>query len=234
MMWRIITSSLAVLTIVTSCTDATNPSDEARLELQTSMTESTVQGITAKGDGAERQGVDSVRIDSVRILFSRIKLHRADEDTSGEGRDVKTGPLVLTWNRGRYTTTTAVAVPTGRYERIKLEMHKFSGSEANRFRGDATFGDFVEPERVTVIVDGTVYADGATTPYRLVSDRTENLWLRAEPYFEITASTTTSMVVDFDAVDVFRAGGSLLDPRSPLARGILEGRLKTMLRLRRR
>jgi hypothetical protein len=170
----------------------------------------------------------------VRALFSRIKLHGSTEDTSDiAGRVVKAGPVVLTWSNDTVTAAFAAPLPAGLYDRMKLELHKFTAAEAATWRNDTTFADFATAsDRVTLIIDGVTWKDSVMTPFTLASDRTENLWVVLEPYFEITASSTTTVVLDFDAVELFRIGGRVINPNNTQVKTLLQTRLRTLLRLR--
>jgi len=225
---------VVAIALIAGCTSSSDPSPEPRLEMRTSMSSDMVKASSVK-TGAVQGGLfaDSIRVDSVRILISRIKLKRSDEDTTNGGRDVKTGPALIVFARAGVRTAFNTPIPTGTYDKIKLEMHKFSGSEAEQYRNDPVFRDFAT-DRVTVIVDGTVYEGGTGTAFRLENDDTENLWMKFDPSISITASTTTSVTLDFDAVQVFRAGGSLLHPRDPRAGGLLKERLKLAFKLTKR
>lgn len=224
--------------VLTSCSESTDPSGDGQVTMQTQFTSSTVTSSIAKG-GDETQGfaeVDSIRVDSVRILLSRIKLHRDDEDTNENvGKNVKTGPALIVWSRGQVRTAFVAPVPNGKYNKVKLEMHKFSGSEAKTYENDPVFGDFAtDKDRVTIIVNGTKWKNGDSASFALTSDRTENLWIKFDPYFEVTGSSNTNIVLDFDPVDVFRIGGRVLDPSDLSVRAALEAKLKLILRLRRK
>jgi hypothetical protein len=186
------------------------------------------------GSVQEPGEVDSIRITRVRALFSRIKLHGSTEDTSDiAGRVVKAGPVVLTWSNDTVTAAFAAPLPAGLYDRMKLELHKFTASEAATYRNDTTFADFAtDKDRVTLIIDGISWKDSVGTPFTLASDRTENLWVVLEPYFEITASSTMTVVLDFDAVELFRIGGRVINPNNTQVKTLLQTRLRTLLRLR--
>lgn len=215
-----------------SCSDATSPEPQPQLVLQTSMNHDAamlvVRRIDAKADGIQNEGIDSIRVDSIQVLFSRIKLHWSDDvdddndDADSVGSDddadrqrgtVKTGPMVLTWRRGTISTAFSAPVPTGRFDKIKFEMHKASGSEEREWLQSPVLAPFVQPEPATVLLHGSVYQDGRKETFVVRSKRTKNLWMKFEPYVEITASTTTTIEMSFDAVRMFRVGGSLIDPR---------------------
>lgn len=222
------------LLAVVSCEDSTAPAQQGTIVVRTNIIGPTVTAAMPDGSTQSPDEVDSVRVQRIRVLISRIKLHATAEDTSDQaGRDVKAGPAIVTWTRDTLTTVFAAPVPTGRYDRVKLEMHKFSAAEAATYRNDSAFADFATAsDRVTLIIDGVTWKDSVMTPFTLASDRTENLWVVLEPCFEITASSTTTVVLDFDAVELFRIGGRVINPSNAQVKTLLQTRLRTLLRLR--
>lgn len=226
--------ALCGLAVFTACEDSTAPVGNGTLEVRTALPTSTLIGAMPDGGVQEPSDVDSIRITRVRALFSRIKLHGATEDTTdAAGRVIRAGPMVLTWTRDTVTTAFSAPLPPGRYDRMKLELHRFSASEAATYRNDTTFAAFAtEQDRVTLILEGTSWSNDVATPFTVTSDRTEQLWVAVDPYFEITASSTTHVVLDLSAVEVFRVGGRLLAPHDPAVRTQLQAKLRTMLRLR--
>ena len=222
------------LLAVVSCEDSTAPAQQGTIVVCTNIIGPTVTAAMPDGSTQSPDEVDSVRVQRIRVLISRIKLHATAEDTSDQaGRDIKAGPAIVTWTRDTLTTVFAAPVSTGRYDRVKLEMHKFSAAEAATYRNDSIFADFATAsDRVTLIIDGVTWKDSVMSPFTLASDRTENLWVVLEPYFEITASSTTTVVLDFDAVELFRIGGRVINPSNAQVKTLLQTRLRTLLRLR--
>lgn len=231
----VMVAALSTMIVVSSC--STDPNAEPRLEMQTEMNSSMVVAGERSGTVDGFRTIDSIRINRARILISRIKLHTAEDDTAdNKGRDVKVGPAVIDFTKDKVSTVFATAIPVGRYEKIKLEMHKFSGSEADTYTADPIFGPFAFPERITLIVDGTVYANGLAVgdTFTWTDDQTKNLWIKFDPFVEITASSTTTVVLNFDPVVAFRSGGSLLDPKRSDKKDELRLRLWSALFMRRK
>lgn len=226
---------LAALVSLTSCS-STDPNDEPRLIMQTEIATSTV---TASG---EKSGtikgfadIDSIRIHRTRVLVSRIKLHTAEDgEDNNKGKDVKIGPAVIDFTKDKVSTIFSTAIPVGRYEKIKLEMHKFSSSEASTYALDGTFGAFAVPERITLIVNGTMYVNGVAEDFTWTDDQTSNLWIKFDPFIEVTASSTTSVVLNFDPAVAFRSGGKLLDPKKSDIKDLLRSQMWKALFLRRK
>lgn len=220
--------TLAAIAGLSSCKTSTDPNDEPRLEMQAEMTSSTVTA----GDKSETiEGlrlIDSIKIQRARILISRIKLHTAEDgEDDNKGKDVKIGPALIDIQRGKISTVFASAIPVGKYEKIKLEMHKFSSSEAVTYASDPVFGPFAVPEKVTLIVDGSLWVNGVEETFTWKDDETANRWIKFDPFVEVVSSSTTTVVLNFDPVTAFRVGGggALLDPKDEGKRSILRGRL---------
>ncbi|CAN5435524.1 hypothetical protein BH10BAC6_BH10BAC6_12390 [soil metagenome] len=217
-----------------SCKSSTTPAGEGSLSMETSIPSATVQSMMIKCDHAEGLNCDSVRISRVRLLLSRIKLQTESDDSGTGGRDVKAGPAVITFERGKVTSVFATTVPVGRYNRIKLESHRFSPSEVVTWAADPVFGVFATAERNTVVIEGTVWNGGVATDFVQTSDNTENMTIKAEPYFEITESTATTLKFDFDAVEWLKVGGKVRDPRDGDNKNDMKLRLKTFFKLMRK
>ncbi|MDZ4745189.1 MAG: DUF4382 domain-containing protein [bacterium] len=228
--------TLTALVFLSSC-NGTDPNDEPRLVMETEVSSNTVTVAGEQSDPSVDgfRVIDSLRVNRTRILISRIKLHTAEDgEDDNKGKDVKVGPAVIDFTRNKVSTIFSTPIPVGRYEKIKLEMHKFNSNEALTYRSDATFGPFAEPERITLIVDGTLYVNGVPEDFTWTDDQTSNLWIKFEPYIEVTASSTTNVVLNFDPVFAFRFGGKLLDPKDVNLKGQLRDRFWGALKLRRK
>lgn len=229
---KIVAVFIASALILASCAENTNvPSDNTSyLQMKTAMTNQTITSNFAKsGDAVQNgSGIDSIRIDSVRILIKRIKLHRSADDTTGEAEDVKIGPTVVHFSNDTTDTQTIVftqEIPVGSYRKMKFEMHRFTPGEAADYAADPEFGPFAFPDRLTIIVDGTVYVDSTSRAFQFTQDWTENFWFEFDPYLEVLPGTT-SIEWTFDASKVFVAADRLLDPDDDNDRGAIGDGLK--------
>lgn len=209
---------IASALLVAACSDNTiQPKPGGSyLQMRTAMTNQTVtSNFVRSGDAVQNgSGIDSIRVDSVRILIKRIKLHRSEDDTAGEGEDVKLGPTIIHFHNDTTDTHAIVftkAIPVGSYRKMKMEMHRFTPGEASAYAADPEFGPFAFPDRLTIIVDGTVYVDSTSRAFQFTQDWTENFWFEFDPYLEI-AEGTTAIEWTFDASKVFVGTNRLLDP----------------------
>ena len=210
---RVVIAVLAAALIGSACSNI-DPSDTGTVAFKTSISGRSVTNSAYKEDGVvQSNGIDSIHIDSVRVLIKRIKLYPSEDDTANGGDVVKAGPAVISFNNDTNTVVFKQELPVGLYRKLKLEIHRFSSSEADMYASHPVFGDFAFPYRITIIVNGTLYGPDGTNAFTVTHDQTENIWMYFEPDLEITASTTTTVDWNFDAVMVFTKGGRCLDPR---------------------
>ncbi len=228
---KVVLSILLTATIVLSgCTSSTSPAGTGRMTMSTSLTASSVNSVNLSGKGNNSvQAADSIQIQRCRILFSRIKAHQDDTSEDG-GSNVKVGPAMLTF-ADVTSLVFATDLPAGTYRRMKLEMHKFSSSEAATYKGDPVFGDFAYPEKLTVVIDGVQFKNGVDTPFTLTFDDTENFWLIFTDPLVITDGGTAEAILDLDVVELFKVGGVVIDVNDIDNRKELRKRLKTAFKL---
>jgi hypothetical protein len=233
-------SSLAIVlaiagSMLTSCSESTSPAGTGMVTMGAKIGNGSASYIV-KSDGEIKGGttINEIRIDRVRILLSRLKFHRSSEDTGSGGRDVKVGPSVILFDSGATSTVFSEPVPVGTYNRVKLERHKFSSSEAETYAGHATFGEFVSPDRVTMIIEGTIVEGTEETPFELRDSATENLWIDLLPALTVSEGGSATIDLVFDAAPAFKDGAALLDPRTSQGIGKISKNLKHAFKLQNR
>lgn len=214
------------------CTDSTSPSTPS-VELYSEVSSSTVRQAIQSGKGNTATGitlVDSIKIDRVRILVRRLKLHPSEDDSSG--KDIKTEPFIVTFTSQQQLVTSAT-IPSGTYRWMKLEFHRLSNEEADRFYSNPAFADFIPPERYSVIIDGRVYSRGNIQPdtFTYRSTVTANVPLKLDPPMEVNESTILRLVLRFDPAAVFTtSAGIVLHPLDPDNRSLIEGNIRVSLK----
>ncbi len=221
---------LAFGLVLPSCS-STDPDGSGTVKMNSTLTNSEVNRADDNTKGADRvEGMPStVKIERVRILISRLKFKSVSEDTSG-GRDIKTGPAIVTFENDEVNVVFQEPVPNGTYDRVKLEKHKFSSSEAEQYKDDPTFGEFADPERLTIIIEGT-YNDGTEQPFVIQDDATENLWIDFEEDLVIDDDTDATIELSFDAQQVFKQNNTVLNPFDDKDRRDIFKNLKKAFRL---
>jgi len=152
--------------------------------------------------------VDSMRINSFRALISSIKLNDSVED-----ENKKLGPFLVgyTIKDGGYEVT-EMSLPEGSYQKIKFELHKFPGNDWKPYEGDATFGDFANEKKNTILASGTYYIKGEAYPFEFETDQTENLSLSFSNPIELKSGTIEEIVLELTASNLFMNGDDILPP----------------------
>ena len=158
---------------------------------------------------------DSIEITRVRFLLSAVKLHVEGNDTTHDSQ-IKTGPFILEFTPGFSRVFSTVTIPSGTYEKIKFEIHKFPSSIDQTYLNDPTFTDFVTAERSTIIIEGRVWSAGSSTPVNFVykSHITLNLEAKFPGSITLGPGSNANLAMVFSPLLAFKAA-SVLDPRDP-------------------
>lgn len=170
-----------------------------------------------KKSGNPSSGIvaDSIEITRVRFLLSEVKIHVEGNDTTKDG-EIKAGPFILEFTPGFSRVFSTITIPSGSYEKIKFEIHKFPSSIDQTYLNDPTFTDFVTNERSTIIIEGRVWSAKSSIPVNFVykSHITENLEARFPGLITLGAGSSASIAMVFSPLLAFKAS-SVLDPRDP-------------------
>jgi hypothetical protein len=158
---------------------------------------------------------DSIEISRVRFLLSAVKLHIEGNDTSHDS-EIKTGPFILEFTPGFSRVFSTVTIPSGSYEKIKFEIHKFPSSIDQKYLDDDDFRDFVTNDRSTIIISGKVWSAKSSIPVTFVykSHITLNLEAKFPGLITLGAGSNATLAMVFSPLLAFKAA-SVLDPRDP-------------------
>jgi hypothetical protein len=158
---------------------------------------------------------DSIEITRVRFLLSRVILHVEGNDTLKD-REFKAGPFILEFTPGLSRVFSTVTIPSGSYEKIKFEIHKFPSSIDQTYLNDPTFTDFVTGERSTIIIEGRVWSAKSSIPVNFVykSQITANVEAKFPGLITLDGGSTATIAMIFSPILAFKAS-SVLDPRDP-------------------
>lgn len=212
-MKRIALALIALLAITVGCSEDNVSSNSPQLQIQTEIDGVSLTGSAMKDIAVQAgENVDSVHITKVRVLLSQIKLQTTKDDSVNGGRTVKAGPAVLTFDSSGTKTFMQTDIPEGSYRRMKLEFHKFSGSEADQHKNTPEFADFITPDRVTAIVDGFKYKDGVRTAFSFRSDKTANVTMWFFPPFDTKNGATSRVVIRVQPSGFLKKAAKILDP----------------------
>lgn len=209
----VIASAVLSLVIIYSCSDSNSAGDAKIIigaEMINPLVNSTIQVV--KNGQIQANEVDSIKVTMVRILTSRMKLYRSSEDTTS-GRELKAGPFVYDVDsRGNLVELASGNVPAGNYDKIKLEVHRFSSSELSQYANNAVFSDFATQDRYTIIISGRYYKNNTPTDFIFKSKLDANVLLKYEPAINLPEGTTTTISIQIDPKQIFIRDGSILNP----------------------
>jgi hypothetical protein len=218
-----ITSTAFVLTLMyfaalNGCSSSTTPANTSTVSMA-AETEGTKATSAFRKDPSSPSAsgivADSIEITRVRFLLSAVKLHVEGNDTSHDG-EIKSGPFILEFTPGFSRIFSTVTIPSGSYEKIKFEVHKFPSSIDQTFLNDPTFTDFVTGERSTIIIEGRVWSASSSIPVNFVykSHITLNLEAKFPGLITLGAGSNVTLAMVFSPLLAFKAA-SVLDPRDP-------------------
>jgi len=203
--------------IFSACSDNPTTAGNGTLNFNAAFLGSTVSKTLEKDIKATLQAtnggsVDSIKVAQAKILITELKAHKSNEDTTTGDKVIKSGPIVVTINGTNATTFASGSVPTGSYDKMKLEIHRFSTSEVEQYKNDANFGEFVDGNRYSTIISGTSYSKGVGTAFTYRSNVTANIQIPFDTPVQVNEGSAASVLVNMDATAVFKSGGSVYDP----------------------
>jgi len=211
--------ALAIIIMVISegCSDTTSPAKDPNVNIVGELATHYVNIITMLKNNGKIQvnEVDSIKIIRIRILMSEMKLFPDSTDTSG-GKVLKTDAFVYDINEtDGLVPLLNGSVPSGVYEKIKFEFHRFSTSEAELFANDPVFMDFATTERYSILIEGITYKEGNPSLFYFKAQTTANLALKFEPPLNLKDGTNTTISLELDPNFFFKKWESILDPADP-------------------
>jgi hypothetical protein len=188
----------------------------------------------SKNNKIQANEVDSIKVSSIRILLSEMKLHSKKTDTT-DGKILKTGPFLFHIdNSGNVIQLTSSSIPVGVYEKFKFEFHRFSSSDASKYRSDAVLKDFATEDRYSIIITGKYYKNNTPTDFTFYSKVTANLSFNFDPGFNILEGTTSTISIQVDPVLFFKKSGSILNPTDSKNYSDIENAIKNTIKAQKR
>ena len=219
---------------LTNC-DSSNPgtgtgAGESEVTFRSEMSSSSV--ILAQADdkvGAETQAITGLQIQRVRILVKELKVKPSKDNSGASDKQIKLSPFVIDWRAGQILVFATAPLPVGEYDQAKFQFHRFTPPEVSQYQNDPVFRDFVTPDRVTVIIEGSLTDNGRSEAFVYRSDVTANLNLNFDNVITVSTSKIT-IALQFNPSVVFRRGSALLDPRDSRNRNDIDNLIRTAIR----
>lgn len=200
-----------------SCSESTTPNVNPNLtiigELATPIVNETK--LAKIIPGILDNEIDSIKIIRIRILMSRLLLFLENDNTTS-GEAIKIEPFVYDLSlTGGVANLGNKGVPAGLYEKIKMEIHRFSSSELNQYAIDPVFMDFATEERNTILIEGITYNDGNPSTFVFKSNAVANLLLKFDSLINLANNSNTTVAISVDPNYFFKKWESIIDPNDP-------------------
>jgi hypothetical protein len=229
---KIIAIAMITLFLIVACSESTTPTKDPNVNIIGELATEYVNMIEmGKNDNQiQNNEVDSIKILRVRILMSRMMLFFVN-DNSTTGETVKLEPFVYDLNlTGEISNMGNSDVPYGMYDKLKIEIHRFSTSELDQYANDPIFKDFATQDRNTILIEGITYKEGNPSTFVFKSDAVANLSLKFEPALELKNNTKTTLAVQVDPNFFFKKWESILDPADSKNKNDIENSLMNTIR----
>jgi len=193
--------------------DSVGPSTGGRISL--SVKYSSSQSLPKLGSSSLSgvAAVDSIEVTRARFLIRSIKFDSALEDSL----DFRSDPLVVELDLGGSVTTVGVVdAPLGTYKRIRFRVHRLDPTdpEEQPFVSLPEFQDFMQDDRYSIIVEGTVFGPQGPVAFNFRSRDDEDQRYEVNPPLVLgSEGQEVNVTLVVNSANWFRAlDGSLLDP----------------------
>ncbi|MFQ5762754.1 MAG: hypothetical protein ACE5PO_06940 [Candidatus Bathyarchaeia archaeon] len=185
----------------------------ARVSLSTKYASSQASPKMGSSSLPGVSAVDSIEITRARFLLKEIEL----ESVLGDSLEYEAGPLVVELDLSGSVNTIAVGdVPLGTYDEIEFEVHRIDSSdlEDQGLVNSPEFQDFMQGDRYSIIIDGTMFAPQGPTTFQFRSRVNEEQEYNLSPPLVLnTEGQVANVTLIISSANWFRAvNGSLLDP----------------------
>lgn len=172
-----------------------------------------------------------VTISRARFVVRDIRLHTVD---GPEESEFETEPVLLELDLSGVLNRIAIgSVPPDLYDEVRFKVHKLDDDDAadRRALADPVFADFAEPERLSIIIEGTVDGEGGATPFVFESDLNEEQRSPIIPALALEAeSNQVNLTLVMDTGMWFsNEGGGSLDPNRPEDRDLIEENIRASI-----
>ena len=172
--------------------------------------------------------VDSIQITRARFLIRNVKFKTAAEDSN----EFKSAPIVIDLNFDGIVNTISVSnVPYDIYDRIEFTVHRLDPDDPmdKPFVNEPQFSDFMTSERLSIIVEGTVYEAGTNSKQFIFESRiNEKQKHFLTPSLTVTSESPNVNVTMFlnSARWFSDSNGNLLNPTDQSNENEIEDNLK--------
>lgn len=134
------------------------------------LSQTTVMAKSGSVKSSGINAVDSIQITRARFLIRNVKFKTVAEDSN----EFKSAPTVVDLNLDGIVNTVSVSnVPFDVYDRIEFRVHRLDPDDPRDkpYVNETQFSDFMTSERLSIIIEGTVYESGMNSKQFLFESR---------------------------------------------------------------
>lgn len=223
----ILLSLISVLIISCENNPTQSGTDNGSISISSYLSQSTIVSISnSKGSSANE--VDSIKISRARFLIRYVKFKTADEDSM----EFKSAPTVVDLNlNGLVNNIDVSQVPFEVYDRIEFRVHRLDPDDPRDkpYVNEPQFSAFMTSERLSIIIEGTVYKNGMNSEnFTFESRINEKQKHFLTPHLNITSENPSVNVTMFvNSANWFTdSNNNLLDPTDHSNENEIEDNLK--------
>ncbi len=232
-----ITICLLLLLVAGACSDTTDLNGgEAQITLRAELLGNVVNAArkhSSVDQIARPDDVDSLHIHRMRLLLGDFVLHRSTIDARRSDRGLADGPIAVDLTLvGQSTELLQAQVPEGEYDNLMLAARRLAVDDAARYAGDADLEAFASNERLSIVIDGTVFDEGTWQEFSYRAAVERELVLEFDSPRSLAADDRLELVLQVDPLAFFRKGVSIFDPRLSRNRAEDEESLQRAISLR--
>jgi hypothetical protein len=231
---------LLALTVLVSCSDSSNNNVGNSISISSGISQTMVKSKISKSGNYIQSSdyADSIKITDFKMLISRVKFHGSispSEDTLFDDANSKTfatGAFVVHSDTNIASSLVASAsIPSGTYNKVKIEMHRLSSNDLSFYQNKPYFADFTNSDRNTIAVRGAYYQNGVANNFIFFSDVVLNYTFNLKPVFVISDTGVQNFAFTFDPTIMFREdSGDLLVPSINNNKSKIEKNIKNCMK----
>jgi len=217
--------------LIVGCSKSTDPNTGGGTLSLTSRYSTTLPPTLRAAKTSSAAAADSIILTRVRFCIRDITF-KSDIDSI----EYLTRPVVLDLNLASANQELTVGqVPFGTYDRIEFDVHRIESTEVALLptADQAAFTDFLQDERYSIIIEGTVYRTGQSDTafvYRSKVDATQKIDL-APPVAISEQNSTANVTMLISSGGWFSSIQGLLDPTDTNNEGVIDENLKSSIRV---
>lgn len=233
-MFKLFLTFIFWLSFLAGCKEnTTGPlnSSQVRLAMKYSTVQATVVPASSRLVIA---GINSA--DSIIVVRARLVLEHIELKNESDSQHIHTQPFVVDLDlTGGLHDFTLSTIPFGTYSKIEFRVHRVDSSDLSHIPANehALFSDFLQGERSSVIIEGTVFMNGAGQPFVFKSRINAEQELEFHPAIVASEShglVNVTMVIHSEGW--FRnLDGTLMDPREGTNGNQIDNNIKASIRV---